>query len=1053
VKNHSSKPPAATTNSKPDAAQHDATLLHGAVTPPGGVAPPNVVTPRGVCAACDAPNEYSQRECVSCGARLPWAQALDAAQQTLDHLAAELRSQERNFEMLAEATAGLIYDADLRQGTVRRYGDMEALLGFRAEEIEPTLEWWKSRVHPDDLPQAQQIYQQALARNASYFETEYRVVRKDAQAVWLWDRTYLLRDEDGELVRAVGQSVDITAQKKAQHQLALSRERSQRLVDANIIGVLFCDVEGTIREANDAFLQIVGYSREELETGRISWQAITPPGHEEADRRSLEELAAKGVATPFEKEYLHRDGRRVPVLVGPALLQNADQAVAFVLDLTRQKAAEEAMRRSEERYRMVSEMTSDYTFFCTVRDDGNLFIEWITDSMTRLTGYTLDDIQNGDWIKTIFPDDAPLVSGFVQRLVAGHAETIEHRLHTKNGELRWLRVHGRPVFNENRVVQIIGAGQDITQQRKIAEQQKFLTQASDLLASSLDYQTVLGEVTRLALPFFADYCFVDLLIGSELRQIAVAHTEPHKEDLIRELRRLNPLELEAPRGTGAVLRSGEPEILSHFTTDLYRAYTQCEYSLELGRQLHPTSFIIYPLRARGGVIGTISFVSDREDRHYTESDLAFAGEIADRAARAIDNARLYREAQEARRIAEEARQQAENARAEAETANRAKDEFLATVSHELRTPLNAILGWASLLQAGDLDEASTQQALETIERNARTQTQIVSDLLDVSRIITGKLRLETQPLSLLPLVESAVDSMQSAAQAKGVTLEVHPLAQNVVIAGDATRLQQVLWNLLSNAVRFTPSGGRVTVELEQSHEMARLCVADTGQGIAPEFLPFVFDRFRQAESSYTRKYSGLGLGLAIVRHIAEMHGGTVEAWSDGLNRGARFIVNLPLFGPPAESDAPAVPTSAVRANETVSDAASPDDLRVLNNRRVLVVDDQEDTRVLLRNLLQNHKVHVETASSASEALQALQNTNFDALVSDIGMPGEDGYSLIQKLRAANGPNRNIPAVAFSAFAREEDRQRALHVGFTDYQSKPISPREFIHALARLFSRQ
>jgi signal transduction histidine kinase len=386
----------------------------------------------------------------------------------------------------------------------------------------------------------------------------------------------------------------------------------------------------------------------------------------------------------------------------------------------------------------------------------------------------------------------------------------------------------------------------------------------------------------------------------------------------------------------------------------------------------------------------------------------------------------------------------QEARRQAEEANRTKDEFLATLSHELRTPLNAILGWVQVLRMGKLDPAAAAKALETIERNARSQAQLIADLLDVSRIITGKLRLDFKPVDLRRIIDSALESVRPAADAKGIALDlsISPLASPAL--GDSDRLQQVIWNLLSNAIKFTSRGGAVEVRLREARGNAVIRVSDTGIGIRSDFLPYVFDRFRQAEGSITRTHGGLGLGLSIVRHLIELHGGTAEVESGGEGQGATFIVRLPLRAELADD-----PLDRTAVSMGVFNA--PD---LLAGVRVMVVEDEVDTRDLLVVALQQCGAEVAAYASVPEALAALDLALPDVLLSDIGVPGEDGYSLIRKVRA-RGASRggDLPAAALTAYARAEDRTRSLEAGYQTHLAKPVDPSELVTTVARLASRR
>jgi signal transduction histidine kinase len=384
------------------------------------------------------------------------------------------------------------------------------------------------------------------------------------------------------------------------------------------------------------------------------------------------------------------------------------------------------------------------------------------------------------------------------------------------------------------------------------------------------------------------------------------------------------------------------------------------------------------------------------------------------------------------------------ARAEAEAVNRAKDVFLATLSHELRTPLTAILGWARMLNTPDADAGLIAHGLDVIERNAEAQFQLIRDLLDVSRIISGKLRIETRQLRLAPVVEAAIDSVRQAADAKSIRLGADYGADADLVTGDPDRLQQVIWNLLSNAIKFTPKGGSVGVRVEREGSDLLVRVSDTGQGIAPEFLPHVFERFRQADGSTTREHGGLGLGLAIVRHLVEQHGGRVSAESAGERQGSVFTISLPI----AAVKAP--PESPVAAGHEPSRRPPEDEAPPLDGVRVLVVDDQPDARELLALVLGRAGARVSTAASAAEALEAFVREGAEVLVSDIGMPAEDGYSLVGRIRAT--PAGRVPAVALTAYATEEDRRRALAAGFDAHVAKPVEPTELVSVIGGLVAR-
>ena len=388
-----------------------------------------------------------------------------------------------------------------------------------------------------------------------------------------------------------------------------------------------------------------------------------------------------------------------------------------------------------------------------------------------------------------------------------------------------------------------------------------------------------------------------------------------------------------------------------------------------------------------------------------------------------------------------------DARKHAEEADRLKDEFLATLSHELRTPLTSILGWASMIRTGEVEGSNATRAIETIERNARSQARLIDDLLDVSRIITGNLRLDMHPLNLAPIVEAALDALRPTADVKGIKLQTRFVPAQCLVKGDPNRLRQVIWNLLSNAIKFTPRNGSVSIDLTCVESTARLTVGDTGDGISPEFLPYVFDRFRQAEGSISRKQGGLGLGLAVARHLVELHGGTIRAESDGLGTGAVFTVDLPLAQERRD------PARAEERRREVERRRSRLGAVRLDGVHVLLVEDDDDSRKLLGAMLKRYGARITSTKSAAEALRVFEGELPDVLVSDIGMPDQDGYELVRKLRALP-PEKggNTPAIALTGYASRKDKERALSSGYQQHMAKPIEQADIVKAIAALVGR-
>jgi signal transduction histidine kinase/CheY-like chemotaxis protein len=453
-----------------------------------------------------------------------------------------------------------------------------------------------------------------------------------------------------------------------------------------------------------------------------------------------------------------------------------------------------------------------------------------------------------------------------------------------------------------------------------------------------------------------------------------------------------------------------------------------------------SSFVCVPL-VRDGKWKYLLDIHDSKPRHWRPDEIALVRELTMRLWTRLERARAEEER-------EQLLQSEQAAREEAERANRLKDEFLATLSHELRTPLNAILGWSQMLQNNNLDEAGVKRATGTIERNARAQSQLIDDILDVSRIITGKLRLDVRAVDLANVISAAVDAARPAAEAKNIRLQTLIDPQATQISGDSDRLQQVVWNLLSNAIKFTPKGGRVQVRLERVNSHIEIVISDTGAGIEPEFLPFVFERFRQSDGSMTRRHGGLGLGLAIVRQLVELHGGTVSVESKGGGQGAMFIVSLPFLPVRLEPE-----EDLPRVHPTAENGSVLDCPPELSGLRVLLVDDEADSRELLNFVLESCGAQISTASSAGEAVELIKRERFDVIISDIGMPEEDGFSLIRKIRGfSNEQGGNIPAIALTAYARAEDRVQALRSGFQMHIAKPVESAELTAAVANLAGR-
>lgn len=615
-------------------------------------------------------------------------------------------------------------------------------------------------------------------------------------------------------------------------------------------------------------------------------------------------------------------------------------------------------------------------------------------------------------------------------------------LRTKQGAEIPIDDSGAPIRDESGVIYgVVLVFRDVTLEKRAERRRAFLARAMETLASSLDYRTTLRRVAELAVPELADWCTIDILEpGAQVsQQLAVAHADPAKVAYAREIGQRYPSNRNAPNGAPQVIRSGKSELYRELPAELIERAARDPEHLRILRELKLESCMIVALRSEAGrSLGAMTFIYADSGRRYSEDDLSFAEDFARRAALAIENARAVSEVEAAR-----AREQ--GMRERAEQASLTKDHFLATVSHELRTPLNVILGWAVVLREREL-APETQRALTVIERNARAQARLIEDVLDLSRINSGKLSLTLASVNVGEAVRAAALALRPAADGKGVALTVdsqHDDTQ-LTISADADRLQQILWNLLSNALKFTPKAGSVLISAARVGSEVQILVSDSGEGIAQHVLPHVFEPFRQADSSTTRRHGGLGLGLSLVSQIAAAHGGTVEASSEGPGRGSTFVVRLP---------ARAV-TDAVRASRPRKPAPfGAGALGLLSGVSVLIVDDELDARELVAEAFKSAGAVVYMAASARDALGVLATAQPDVLVSDIGMPFEDGYALMRQIRELPAERGGeIPALALTAYARAADADRAFDAGYQRHVAKPVDPLLLVQLVAGLAGR-
>ena len=720
-----------------------------------------------------------------------------------------------------------------------------------------------------------------------------------------------------------------------------------------------------------------------------------------------------------------------------------------VQDISTRKSAEDTLRESEEVLRALANSIPQLAWMAQA--DGA--IVWFNQRWYEYTGTTPGQMVGWGWQTTHDPDVLPqMLARWNESIRTGNPFEMEYPIRGADGQYRWFLTRVNAVRDRlGHVVRWFGTNTDVDQVKRVQQALReesnvleLLNSTGSALATQRDLRSLLQTVTDAATGIsgarFGAFFYHgkdsdgDLFTLSTFSGHVPSDFDPFGQP--RESALFGP----SLHGEG-VVRSED------ISSDARYAQPGAHFG-SAGGVPAVRSYLAVPVVARSGeVLGTM-FFGHPEAAIFTDRTERIVGGIAAQAAVAIDNTRLYEAAQHAAEERKVLLESERSARAEAERTSQMKDEFLATLSHELRTPLSAILGWAQVLRRGSRDQADLQRGLQTIERNARAQAQLIEDLLDMSRITSGKVLLDMQTVAPAVFIDAAIETVRPAADAKNIRLEKYYDPALGPIAGDPARLQQVIWNLLSNAIKFTPRDGLVRVLVTQLEGHVAITVQDTGVGIPAEFKAHVFERFRQGDASTTRKHGGLGLGLSIVKHLIEQHGGTVRVDSEGEEKGASFTIELPAANRQSLSSrpdrAPYLPPSPLASDIKVRD---------LSRVKVLVVDDEPDARDLINRILSDCHAVVRTASSATQALDLIGQEIPDVLVSDLGMPDIDGFELLARVQAL-GPEKggHIPAVALTASARSEDRLKALQAGFRAHISKPVEPSELIATVASMVAR-
>lgn len=927
-------------------------------------------------------------------------------------------------------------------GTVALWSRGAALVtGYSAEEM---VGQHFSRLYVgEDVRTSTPNRQLEVAREFGRVEDEGWRVCKDGSRLRAHTVITTVRDDRGELRGFGVVARDVTAKRLAEEELRDSEQRFHGLVDAVVDYAIFMlDAEGYVSTWNPGAARLKGYSASEI-IGEHFSVFYTPEDRAARKPWRFLEIVRREGRIEDEGWRVKKDGSRFWADVVITALRNENGEVTGFAKVTRDlterrqaqaelvreqvaraaaEQAEQRVRESEERYRALSnrlKVVFEGVADAIMAQDGEGRVVFANTAAANVFGFdSAEELMKApaDTVSSRFDfldrDDRPSAGPRLRTadmLASGPSpDGVLHLRDRFTGIDRWVATRNTRVSGGGGEPDlVITIWHDVTAERRRERQARFVADATSALAGSLDERTMLTALAEALIPGLGDWCSISLVAGEGLQNVAVVHREGGLSAELEGFHRAF-LASTGDQGPQPAARSGHTVLLDFDASDPAQGG------------------LTAPIKLRGETIGVIALFLDRGTRKYDWMHVASIEEICRRTSAALENARLYAAAQRAVVRAEEA--------------SRAKDEFLATVSHELRTPLTAILGWARLL-ADRTSDPALAKPVNVIHRNALAQAKIIDDILDVSRVITGKFRLETRPTDLLAIVRDALEVVRPSATAKGVALELEAEVPSVKLVADSQRLQQAIWNLLSNAVKFTDAGGRVLVTVRRTEFAVVISVEDTGAGIDADFLPFVFDRFRQADATTTRRLGGLGLGLAIVRHIIELHGGRVSATSEGLGKGSTFIVVLPLRAVPQEVSEPQRP--APKHVESPGGAA-------LSGVKVLVVEDDDDTRDLLASALSERGAEVQSAPSAQSGFDLFRVQRPDVVVSDVGMPGEDGYSFIARLRSLPPEQGgDVPALALTAFARDEDQRRALDAGYTLHAGKPLDPDALSSLVARL----
>ncbi|MEH1787160.1 MAG: PAS domain-containing protein [Nostoc sp.] len=908
--------------------------------------------------------------------------------------AQSLRDSEERLRQLAENIDAVFWIREVSENRVSYVSPAyKKLWGLNPQELYQGQQAWVDRIHPEDREATDRAFHEKAV--AGKFDEEYRIILPDGSIRWVHDRCFPLRDETGEIYRFAGIAEDISERKQAEQALRDSEERLQMALEGSGGGLWDWNVVTNKDYLSSRWLEMLGYEQGDLPGDFSGWERLIHPDDKVWVMERLNaHLQSDSVSYKFEYRMLTKSGEWKWIANHGKVVSRDRQGNPLRLsgihhDISERKQAELALRKSEERFRtLVENMLDCFGVYRAVRNEQGQIVDFVTEYVNSAACFNNQmtyEQQIGRELCELLPGhhESGLFDEYCQVVETGQPLIKDSLVYENDyGQQRLVRAFDIRVakFGDG----FVATWRDITTRQQTEEALRQSEEFKNrILDSSSDCIKVLSLDGRLLYMNTGGLCLMEIDdLNSYLNNQWLCFWEGSSRQQAEEAL--------------AATNTGKVSIFSGYCPTVKGTPKWWEV-------------VVSPILDASGQLERILLISR---------------DITDRKQAEIERDRLL--------------QLEQAARAEAERANRIKDEFLAVLSHELRSPLNPILGWTKLLQTRKFSESKTAEALATIERNAKLQTQLIDDLLDIAKILRGKLSIDAAPVNLAFVIESAIDTVNTAALSKSIVL--HSVLANIgQVSGDSNRLQQIFWNLLSNAIKFTPRGGRVETRLERVDDQAQITVSDTGKGINSDFLPYIFESFRQEDVSITRKYGGLGLGLAIVRQLVEAHGGTITADSPGEGFGATFTVQLPLLNIEPEIKQPdELPQPALE----------------LTGIKVLTVDDDPDARELLTVLLTEYGATVLTVTSAVEVLANLESFQPDVLVSDIGMPGVDGYSLIQQIRTLT-PEKGgeIPAIALTAYARVDDHERAITSGYQRHITKPLDPEELVQAVVALAQTQ